>query len=106
MQVVVDNRQGADDAFVADLRSALEAAGFAVEVRGPRPQSIYDTTVHFIVEGVSVRVPDGVDQGPLQSVIGEVRGALRRRSERQRFRSVPVYRGETNQVLAWVDIFT
>ncbi|MGB0098604.1 MAG: hypothetical protein WBP81_39445 [Solirubrobacteraceae bacterium] len=57
-RVVVDNSKGAEAQFAANLRAALSAAGFEVEVREPSPQALYDTTVHFVVEGVSVRVPD------------------------------------------------
>ncbi len=105
MRVVVDNSEGADARFVADLQTGLTAAGFEVEAREPVPQSMFDTTVHFIVEGVSIRVPDEVKREELDAVISAVREAQARRGERQRFRAVPIYRGETNRVLAWVDVF-
>jgi hypothetical protein len=105
MRVVVDNREGADARFVADLQAGLTAAGFEVQAREPVPQSIFDTTVHFIVEGVSVRVPEDAKRDDLDAVIAAVREAQARRGERQRFRAVPIYRGETNHVLAWVDVF-
>ncbi|HWF55662.1 MAG TPA: hypothetical protein VG223_13570 [Solirubrobacteraceae bacterium] len=105
MQVVVDNREGADPRFVGDLRAALLDAGCKVEMRDPLPQSVLDTTVHFIVEGVAVRVPQETERDDLDVVVSAVRAALARRGEHQRFRAVPVYRGETNQVLTWVDVF-
>ena len=105
MHVVVDNREGADSRFVGDLQASLTGAGFEVEAREPVPQSIFDTTVHFIVEGVSVRVPEETKRDDLDPIIAAVRAAQARRGERQRFRAVPIYRGETNHVLAWVDAF-
>ncbi|MGO9901171.1 MAG: hypothetical protein ACLP0J_16090 [Solirubrobacteraceae bacterium] len=83
----------------------MSAAGFDVEVREPSPQALYDTAVHFVVEGVSVRVPEELGRHELQTVAAAVRDAEARRNERRRVRAVPIYRGETNRVLAWVDIF-
>jgi hypothetical protein len=83
----------------------LSAAGFEVDVREPSEHALYDTTVHFVVEGVSVRVPGEVGRPELQAIAAAVRDAEARRSERRRVRAVPIYRGETSQVLAWVDIF-
>ena len=105
-RVVVDNTKGADARFVADLRAALGAAGFEVEVREPERPSRYDTAVHFVVEGVSVRVPGGVAATDLERVTAAVRDAeAQRRGVHQRFRAVPVYEDETSRVLAWVDVF-
>ena len=104
-RVVVDNSKGAEAQFVSNLRAALSAAGFEVEVREPSPQALYDTTVHFVVEGVSVRVPGELGRHELQVVAAAVRDAEARRSERRRVRAVPIYQGETSRVLAWVDIF-
>jgi hypothetical protein len=103
--VVVDNSKGAEAQFVSHLRGALSAAGFQVEVREPSPQAVYDTTVHFVVEGVSVRVPGELGRHELQAVAAAVRDAEARRNERRRVRAVPIYQGETSRVLAWVDIF-
>ena len=104
--VVVDNSKGAEAEFAANLRAALEAAGFEVEMRGPSPHALYDTTVHFVVEGVCVRVPEELGRGELKTVAAAVRDAeTRRRNERRRVRAVPIYQGETSLVLAWVDVF-
>lgn len=106
MRVVVDNSKGGEVKFARDLQQTLAAAGFDVELREPVPASMLDTAVHFVVEGVSVRVPDGLDRDGLKSVAAAVREAEgRRRPERRRVRAVPIYRGETTRVLAWVDVF-
>ncbi len=104
-RVIVDNSKGAEAQFVSNLRGALSAAGFEVEMREPSPQAMYDTTVHFVVEGVSVRVPKELGRHDLQLVAAAVRDAEARRNERRRVRAVPIYQGETSRVLAWVDIF-
>lgn len=106
MRVVVDNSKGAEAQFASNLRAALQAAGCEVEVREPSPHASYDTTVHFVVEGVSVRVPEELGRGELKIVAAAVRDAeARRRNERRRVRAVPIYQGETSRVLAWVDVF-
>ncbi|MGZ6564812.1 MAG: hypothetical protein ACXVH1_35630 [Solirubrobacteraceae bacterium] len=106
MRVVVDNRRGADAHFAAALQENLSGAGFEVEVRRPSPQTMYDTTVHFVVEGVSVRVPADISRKELAIVAAAVRDAeARRSSERRRSRDVAIYQGETSRVLAWVDVF-
>lgn len=105
-QIVLDNSKGADAEFVAELHAALIAAGFEVAVRRPSPQAMYDTTVHFVVEGVSIRVPEELGRAKLQTVADAVRAAeARRSSERRRVRAVAIYAGETSHVLAWVDVF-
>lgn len=85
----------------------MSGAGFEVEPRRPSPQTMYDTTVHFVVErGVSVRVPADIGRKELAIVAVAVRDAEARRcSERQRSRDVAIYQGETSRVLAWVDVF-
>jgi hypothetical protein len=105
-RVVVDNRKGADAHFAAALQETLSGAGFEVEARKPLPQTLYDTTVHFVVEGVSVRVPADISRREIAIVAAAVRDAEARRcSERHRSRDVPIYEGETSRVLAWVDVF-
>ena len=105
-RVIVDNRKGAETQFVSNLRATLSAAGFEVELREPSPQATYDTAVHFVVEGVSVRVPDELGRHELEVVAAAVRDAeAHRRTERERVRAVAIYQGETSRVLAWVDVF-
>ena len=104
--ITVDNSHGADPAFVQDLRSALSAAGFEVNVREPAPGAMFDTSVHFVVEAVSIRVPDGLAAADLDRVAAAVRDAEGRRGNpRRRVRAVPIYRAETRVVLRWVDVF-
>ncbi|MGA2928546.1 MAG: hypothetical protein ABSG43_21650 [Solirubrobacteraceae bacterium] len=106
MLVVLDNSKGADAQFVSGLQTSLRAAGFEVELRQPPPEAMYDTTVHFVVEGVSIRVPEQLQRDQLEVLAAAVRDAeARRDSERRRVRAVPIYEGETSHVLAWVDIF-
>ncbi len=102
---MIDNSQGAEAQFVYNLQEALTAAGYDVEVREPPPEAMFDTAVHFVVEGVSVRVPSELGRGELQAVAAAVRSAEARRNDRRRVRAVPIYLGETPRVLAWVDIF-
>ena len=103
---MLDNSQGADAEFVSELNAALSAAGFDVVIRRPSPQAMYDTTVHFVVEGVSIRVPEELGRDMLQAVADAVREVeARRSSERRRVRAVAIYAGETSRVLAWVDVF-
>jgi hypothetical protein len=84
----------------------LAAAGYQVDLRDPPPHALYDTTVHFVVEGISLRVPEDVGRLELARVAAVVRDAeARRPSDPQRFRAMPIYRGQTNHVLAWVDVF-
>ena len=105
-RIVVDNRKGADVRFAAALHETLSAAGFEVVARKPSRQTLYDTTVHFVVEGVSVRVPAEISRRELAIVAGAVRDAEAQRcGERQRSRDVAIYQGETSRVLAWVDVF-
>lgn len=102
---MVDNSKGADAQFASQLERALRDAGFDVELRPPSPSALFDTSVHFVVEGVAVRVPADAQAEQLRAVSSAVRDVESQRTARQRFRSVPLYRGETSRVLAWVDVF-
>ena len=105
-RVIVDNSKGAEAQFVSNLGATLSAVGCEVELREPSPQAMYDTAVHFVVEGVSVRVPEELGRHELGIVAAAVRDAeAHRRTERQRVRAVAIYQGETSRVLAWVDVF-
>ncbi|MEO6857624.1 MAG: hypothetical protein ABI323_03425 [Solirubrobacteraceae bacterium] len=84
----------------------MSTAGFEVELREPPPQARYDTSVHFVVDGVSIRVPDDAGRHELRTITVAVRHVeAHRRNERGRYRAVPIYEGETSRVVAWVDPF-
>jgi hypothetical protein len=104
-RLVVDNSNGSDPAFAADLARDLEGHGFEVELRRPRPGAMFDTAVHVVDEGVAVRVMDEADSAELAQVAAVTRSSESRRTGRKRYRSVPIYRGETRRVLRWVDVF-
>jgi hypothetical protein len=104
--LLIDNSNGADARFASDLQAALTSAGFEVELREPSPRALYDTSVHFVVEGVSIRLQDDPRQFDLAAIAKTVRETeARRPSEHRRFRDVPIYAGESSRVLTWVDVF-
>jgi hypothetical protein len=103
---VVDNSNGADPRFASDLQVALTAAGFEVQLREPSSQALYDTSVHFVVEGVAIRLQDDPRPSDLAAIAKTVRETeARRPSAHRRFRDVPIYAGESSRVLTWVDVF-
>jgi hypothetical protein len=105
-RILIDNSIGADAQFASDLQVALTAAGFEVELREPSPRALYDTSVHFVVEGVVIRLQDDPGQLDLAAIAKTVRETeARRPSEHRRFRDVPIYAGESSRVLTWVDVF-
>jgi hypothetical protein len=105
-RLLIDNSNGADAQFASDLRVALTAAGFEVGLREPSPRALYDTSVHFVVEGVAIRLQDDPRQFDLAAIARTVRETeARRPSAHRRFRDVPIYAGESNRVLTWVDVF-
>jgi hypothetical protein len=105
-RLLVDNSNGADGQFAADLQAALTAAGFEVGLREPSPRALYDTSVHFVVEGVAIRLQDDPREFDLAAIAKAVRETgARRPSEHRRFRDVPIYAGESSRVLTWVDAF-
>jgi hypothetical protein len=77
-----------------------------VGLREPSPLALYDTAVHFVVEGVAISLLDDPRQFDLAAVAKAVREAeARRPSEHRRFRDVPIYAGESSRVLTWVEVF-
>ncbi len=104
-RLVVDNRDGADPVFAAELTRALRGEGFEVEVREPNPGTMFDTTVHAVYSGVAVRAMDDLDRRTLDRVAQVIRESERRLPQRRRFRAVPIHRGEDGRALRWVDIF-
>jgi hypothetical protein len=105
-RIVIDNSNGADAQFASDLQAALSAAGFEVELREPSPRALYDTSVHFVVDGVAIRLQDDPRELDLAAIAKTVRETeARRPSGHRRFRDVPIYRGDSSRVLTWVDAF-
>lgn len=75
-------------------------------MREPAPRALYDTSVHFVVEGVAIRLQDDPYQVDLAAIARTVRETeARRPSAHRRFRDVPIYAGESSRVLTWVDVF-
>lgn len=106
MHVVVDNRGGHDARFASELADGLRRRGFEVELREPRPASIFDTSVHVVEAAVALRVAERPDAAQLGEIEWAVRVALRHRpSVRRQVQSVPLYLGESMRVLAWIDTF-
>jgi hypothetical protein len=104
-KLIVDDTSGADPAFAAELAGTLRAEGFDVELRKPNPGAFFDTSVHFVADGVAVRVFDELDRATLDRVVHGIQESERRRPQRKRFRAVPVYRAETSRAIRFVDIF-
>ena len=103
-RLVVDNTNGADATFAAELVAAFEQAGFEVELWTPSPGAIFATAVRFGL-GIGVRVMGDADQRTLGAVAAVIREIELRQSLRRRFRAVPIYRGEGLRPVEWVDIF-
>jgi hypothetical protein len=62
-----------------------------VELREPSARALYDTSVHFVVEGVAIRLQDDPRQFDLAAIAKTVRETeARRPSEHRRFRDVPI----------------
>jgi hypothetical protein len=106
MDLVVDNRGGADPRFVDELAAGLRRRGFEVEVRPPSPTSVFDTSVHIVSSAVALRVRQSPDPAELREIENAVRTALQRRpSVRRQTQSVPLYMGEGVRIIAWIDAF-
>jgi hypothetical protein len=106
IEIVVDNSAGGDPDFAAEVARLLGARGFTVEARPPSREVRFDTGVHLVSAGISIRVSRVPDRSVLAAVEHDVRAALLHRpSERRRTRSVPVHLGDTARVLEWIDIF-
>ena len=102
----MDNSAGGDPAFAAEVARRLGERGFAVEVRAPSGQAMFDTSVHLVSTGIALRVSEKPDRAVLAAIERDVRAALLHRpSERRRTRSVPVHLADTARVLEWIDLF-
>lgn len=106
MHVVLDNRGGHDGRFATELADELRQRGFDVELRGPQPASIFDTSVHVVDAPVALRVGERPSAAQLGEIEEAVRVALRHRpSVRRQTQSVPLYLGESMRVVEWIDTF-
>jgi hypothetical protein len=106
MHLVVDNSTGGDAQLAANVADGLRARGFAVDVREPGPESMFDTAVHLVSTGIVLRVDERPPPAELGEICGVVRAALMRHpSLRRRTRAVPLAIGASGQVLTWIDVF-
>jgi hypothetical protein len=106
MQVVVDNTAGGDPIFAGEVAQNLGARGLTVELREPTKATEFDTFVHSVTAGLTIRVSERPDRAQLSVIEEVVRAALMHRpSLRRRTRSVPVRLGETGRVIEWIDVF-
>jgi hypothetical protein len=107
MRLVVDNSTGGDAHLAAAVAGELRARGYAVELREPEPESMFDTAVHLVSTGIVLRVETRPTHAALGEIAEVVRDALRRHpSLRRRTRAVPVALGTSGQVLTWIDVFS
>jgi hypothetical protein len=106
MRIVVDNSAGGDAQFAEEVTRGLRAHDLEVELRPPKPTSIFDTAVHLVTAGLEIRVSERPDRALLDTLEDVVRAALLHRpSLRRRTRSVPVRLGETERAIEWIDVF-
>lgn len=106
MHLVVDNSTGGDALLAANVADGLRACGFTVELREPKPESMFDTAVHLVSTGFVLRIDERPPQAQLGEISEIVRAALLHHpSLRRRTRAVPVARGESERVLIWIDVF-
>jgi hypothetical protein len=106
MRLVVDNSTGGDEQLATSVAEGLRARGHAVEMRGPEPASMFDTSVHVISTGIVLRVDERPPRDELGEISQVVKSALMRHpSLRRRTRAVPVKVGSSGQVLTWIDVF-
>jgi hypothetical protein len=106
MRLVVDNSTGGDEFLAASVTDGLRARGYAVELREPSREAMFDTAVHLVSTGIVLRV----EERPPQAVLGEiseiVRAALAGHpSLRRRTRAMPVAVGAGDKILNWIDVF-
>jgi hypothetical protein len=106
VHIVVDNSAGGDAQLAADVAQGLRERDLDVELREPKPATMFDTSVHLVTAGIVVRVEQQPDRALLQAIEEVVRAALMHRpSMRRRTRTVPVHLGESSRVLEWIDVF-
>jgi hypothetical protein len=106
MHLVVDNSTGADAQLAASMADRLRARGYAVEVREPEPERMFDTSVNLVSTGIVIRSDERPHRAELSEISEVVRAALTSHpSMRRRTRAVPLTHGEGGRVLTWIDVF-
>jgi hypothetical protein len=106
MRVIVDNSAGVDAQFADEVARGLRDRRLDVETRAPSPTAKFDTGVHLLASGVSIRLSERAEPELLTTIEEVVRAALQHRSSlRRRTRTVPVYLGESSRVIEWIDVF-
>jgi hypothetical protein len=106
MQLVVDNSTGADEQLAATMATGLRARGYAVEVRKPSRESMFDTSVNLVSTGIVLRADERPRRAELVDIAEVVRAALTNHpSARRRTRAVPFAVGAGGRVLTWIDAF-
>src|ERR1700742_302014 len=104
MRILVDNSLGDDAAFAEEVARELRAHDLEVDVKRPDGSTMFDTAVHNVAAGISIRVSERPDRATLATIETVVRGALGHRVRRCDH-AVPVYLGDTVRAVAWIDVF-
>ncbi len=106
MHLVVDNSTGGDEQLARSLADRLRARGYAVEIRDPEPERMFDTSVNLVTTGIVVRADERPHRAELSDITEVVRAALTSHpSMRRRTRAVPFTVGAGGRVLTWIDVF-
>jgi hypothetical protein len=106
VHLVVDNSTGGDELLASKLADVLRARGYAVEVRKPRPEGMFDTSVNLVSAGIVLRADERPHRAELSDIAEAVRAALTSHpSQRRRTSAVPFTHGEGGRVLTWIDAF-
>ena len=106
VHVVVDNSTGGDEPLAQGVVEGLRELGFTVEILEPSAESMFDTAVHLVTTGITLRVDERPTRSELASIEEVVRSRLLQHSSvRRRTRAVPVALGQGGRVLTWIDVF-
>lgn len=104
MHLVVDNSTGGDEQLATSMADGLRARGYAVELRKPSRERMFDTSVNLVSAGIVLRADERPHRAELSDISEIVRAALTRHpSVRRRTSAVPLTHGEGGRVLTWID---
>jgi hypothetical protein len=104
MRLVVDNSTGGDEQLARSVADGLRARGYAVEMRKPAPERMFDTSVNLVSAGIVLRADERPHRAELTDIAEAVRAALTSHpSQRRRTTAVPLTHGEGGRVLTWID---